>query len=403
MRISEITNLFRRQCPNLLSHEEQTRANIYRRREAYYRQSTDMMSARTLYGAKSGSLDTMAKISGLDELVITVFNLVPKVCDADRSAMMNNLTIEGFSIPSDARGSELLRGILAENNFYLLMNKLFETGISKGDIYIKVSPDPGKICGVRLSLVPPEIVFPVINPHDNEQALSYRIIYSYDERNIDGAYPLVQSSSTQRQYLEVIDQESTRIYIDGKLKESLSYQRDISGFNIYHAANIPVANDYFGLPTPYDIYDDIDLINHTLSAELERQRFYANPQVLARGISKQEQIPWGAGMIHFMDKEATMELLEWKGAPQILETLKMMVDAVKDKKPQFALDNIRHSSEAHSGIELRQRLALFIAHIALLEASYKACLQQALDYALKIAGYEPKAPIEIDFGQPIEG
>lgn len=393
-------NAIIRSSPHCLSPQERARLEAYRRMERYYRAGMDARGTNSLYGSEIPGQPSLAEFKNLPDFMTSVFNLIPKIVNTDRSALMNNLKPEGIRIEGDQRGTELLRAILQENSFLLLLSKFFETGISKGDAYLKVMRDSRKPHGIRLVVLAPETVFPILDPHDCEEVLAYKIMYSYQALE-ESPFKSLLVDGAMHEYLEVITPQEVSVYIDHRLQEERSFELEIEGLPIFHAANLPVAGDFFGLPTPYDVYDDIDDINLLLSYELERFKIYAYPQIIAKGITKHNGLKWGRKKIHFLPPEGDMSLLEWRGDPQILNTIKAMVEGVKDKKPQFAIDKLRESGVNHSGEAIKNRLLLFVAHIHLLEASYSEALKQAFGYILRLLKHQPEGEMVIDFGPPL--
>ena len=407
--------------PFLLTPQEKWRREIYRRCERYYRHPMDTRGGNSLYDSLIANAMTIARWKNLPRGMVSNYNFVPKIVEADRAGLLCNARLEGVSVlklTTDNRQlttnnrqlstnnslTALLRDILAENRYFLLLSTIFETGISKGDAYLKVMEDPSYREGIRFVPVQPEIVFPYLDPHDVERVIAYKIAYTFkslSQSNLYGTAGLkdLAYDGDEHQYSEIITSESTMVYIDGELDEKRSYRHRIPGMGMYHIANIPVAGDFYGLPSAHDIYDDIDVLNRLMAVYLRILDFWMYPQIIAKGIKKKERERWGMRVIHYVDTDADFKILEPQHNPGIKELIETLVKCLKEKKPQFALEKLASGVEASSAI--RMKLYDYLAHINLLSVSYSTGISEACKYALKLKKPTFNEDVKIDLGSPI--
>lgn len=302
-----------------------------------------------------------AKEKKLFRHIAHVLGYVSQVVDTDaRFVMKRRLSV------NSPRFEEDILKVWERSNFQSEKYKLVRYGANLGDAFLILrneNPDPnGEVMPV-ITVANSEDMRIEKDPDDQTITLwAHQSYIFFDERG----------RKHVRDWIYYPDRVER--YTDEKMDPGYPIAHPFGEVPVVHIKNIDIGEAY-GLSSWHECEPQFDRVNQ-LGSYAERILLrYADPSLLAYGMTPGVGVPVRRGLnedrIYYLDKEARMELLEYRGnvLPHLLELIDRIADNIKDRLPELSLSKIREQAGL-SGYAVTLHSADFIAKVEELRGNY---------------------------------
>ncbi len=213
-----------------------------------------------------------------------------------------------------------------------------------------VRPAPHKEMLVDISLITPEQYYPL--PVTSNWSNRKAVIYSWKKFDVDTSdintdplgriLPADERFSVKDRVVEYWDGTWMLRLEDGVF--TVDIQHEVGDILFAEAHNIPIPDRQRGQGDSDQIIGANEYLNDIYSNQADVLDYLANPIVIVRGSNVGESnLVWGPRAIWQMERDASVELLTWAGAPptfeaQLLRTMQNIEDSTGISSPAFGRD-----------------------------------------------------------------